>query len=57
MAEKVTHLLIPAFSENMLRVACRAREFKYYTRWTNGVTCKNCLKTETFKKQKENENS
>lgn len=45
MKNKIVHLLVPAFSENMLRVACRAREFKNYSRFTASVTCKNCLKT------------
>lgn len=55
MKEKCTHLLIPAFSENMLRVACRSRDFKHYTRWTNGVTCKRCMKTRVFKERQEKE--
>jgi len=55
MKEKCIHLLIPAFSENMLRVECRSRYFTYYTIWTNGVTCKRCMKTRVFKEYKEKE--
>ena len=55
MKEKIIHLLIPAFSDNMLRVACRAREFKKYTLWTKGVTCKNCIRTAAFKEREEKE--